>query len=239
MPPRFRRRTGLTTSESVFILFLLAAGMILAGWTTYRQMTPNDPPPPISVAAAAKEYVRQRKATPTQEKLEALLAAPAAERVPTQPHALLHHAAPDFELGDHLGVTHRLKDLYAKGPVLVVFYYGYHCDHCVSQLFDLNEDLALFDELGATVVALSGDPADHTNEMFKKHGAFRFPVLSDPNNRVAGLFGCYQPGDDRLPPTLLHGSFVVDRKGMVQWAYRGDQPFMGIKTLVHELNAVK
>ena len=49
-----------------------------------------------------------------------------------------------------------------KGPVVVVFYLGYYCNHCVSQLFDLNEDVRYFHELGAEVIAISADPPELT-----------------------------------------------------------------------------
>ncbi|MBY0461403.1 MAG: peroxiredoxin family protein, partial [Gemmataceae bacterium] len=64
-----------------------------------------------------------------------------------------------------------------------------------------------------------------------------FPVLSDPSNAVATKYGTYtpsaKPGEDG---DLLHGTFVIDRKGRVVWANRGDGPFTENHTLLVELH---
>jgi peroxiredoxin len=118
----------------------------------------------------------------------------------------------------------------------LVFYYGYYCNHCVSQLFALNKDVAKFNELGATVLAVSADPSEQTRKRFKEYGAFGFPVLSDPSNAAARKYGAYipstKPGEDG---DLLHGTFVIDRAGRVTWANRGDVPFTENHTLLIEL----
>jgi peroxiredoxin len=96
-------------------------------------------------------------------------------------------------LYDHHNHKRSLKELLEKGPVVLVFYYGYFCDHCVSQLFALQADIKYFHDLGAEVVAISPDTPEITRERYKEYGAFDFPVLSDPDNKVAELFGVNIP----------------------------------------------
>ena len=72
---------------------------------------------------------------------------------PTQDHRLVGKPAPEFTLTSSDGSPVTLKSLVAKGPVVLVFYYGYYCDHCVAQLYAINQDLAYFKELGAEVAA--------------------------------------------------------------------------------------
>ena len=69
-------------------------------------------------------------------------------------HPLVGKPAPDFAGTDVDGKPWELKEALKKGPVVVVFYLGYYCNHCVSQLFDANEDYKYFRELGAEVVAV-------------------------------------------------------------------------------------
>jgi peroxiredoxin len=124
-----------------------------------------------------------------------------------------------------------------EGPVVLVFYYGYTCNHCVSQLFGLSKDIEKFRELGAQVVAVSADPLELTRERYEKYGAFAFPVLSDQGNAVAQKYGTFIPspkkGEDG---DLAHGTFVISRQGKIVWANRGDGPFTENRTLLVEVH---
>jgi peroxiredoxin len=218
------------------LLALVAAGLGVLGWQELHKQPPE--PAVEDVAEEAKVYLRKHKVAPLPGSLQSLLAA--AEKSPdqltrTQEHRLLAELAPDFELSDQEGKVWKLKELLASGPVVLVFYYGYHCDHCVSQLFDLNEDLPLFRELGGRVIAVSGDPPERTRQRFKQHGPFAFPVLSDPGNKVAQAYRVFTPAQGGKRADLLHGTFVIDRDGVVQWVNVGDAPFSGNQTLLYQL----
>lgn len=184
------------------------------------------------IANDAKAFLRSEKPKPLIEPLHEIMAD--AKFVPqeSQPHALLGKAAPDFELPDDQGGLVSLKALLNEGPVVVVFYYGYHCNHCVGQLFGLNEDLPRFVEMGTQVVAISGDPVDLTVKRFEEYGRFGFPVLSDKDNRVAQQYGVFQPETDGKPETQLHGTFVINSDGTVLWTNTGSKPFLDNKTLL-------
>ncbi len=145
--------------------------------------------------------------------------------VESMPLSLVGQPAPEFSLlnSDLKRVT--LKDLNSTGPVVVVFYYGYFCSHCVAQLFALNDDVGFFEKLGVTVVAISADPPEETSKKYAKYGDFGFPVLSDPENSVAGAYGVWKAATDTEPAELQHGTFVIDRLGKVVWAYEGHVPF--------------
>ena len=184
------------------------------------------------IANDAKAYLRSEKSRPLIEPLHEILTD--AKFVPqeSQPHVLLGKTAPDFELPDEGGSPVTLKALLNEGPVVVVFYYGYHCNHCVGQLFGLNEDLHRFTEMGTQVVAISGDPVDLTAKRFEEYGRFGFPVLSDKANRVARQYDVFQPEADGKPETQLHGTFVIDSDGTVLWSNSGNKPFLDNKTLL-------
>ena len=219
-------------------MVLLAAGVGLLSWAAWRHT--HQPTRPATgtepdVAEAARGFLRERNVRSLSAPLSELLADTHAELEPTQEHPLLGQPAPDFELTDHGGRAWRLSERLGRGPVVLVFYYGYHCNHCVGQLFALHDDVARFRELGAEVVAVSADPPEWTRERFRQYGAFAFPVLSDPGNTVAQAYGTYRPASGKAREDLQHGTFVIGRDGRVQWAYRGNQPFTGNRTLLYEL----
>jgi peroxiredoxin len=173
------------------------------------------------------------------EQLADIVAANGFQPAITQPHELLSKPAPEFALKDVGGDAVQLRELTKRGPVVVVFYYGYMCSHCVAQLFALNDDIQQFESLGATVVAISSDTAAETREKYVEYGRFDFPVLSDRGNKVAEKFGVYTPESDGQKEELVHGTFVVAESGKVIWAYEGETPFVDNKTLLHIVGKLK
>ena len=187
------------------------------------------PEPDLAREAEADLEARQFK--PLSGPLSSLVEDSTFEGVSTQVHPLLGHTAPDFTLKDSDDQRRSLSDFYKKGPVILVFYYGYTCNHCVSQLFGLSKDIEKFRELGAEVIAISPDETKRTRERYDTYGAFAFPVLSDPENKVAEAYGAYNRKADE--PT--HATFVLDRKGKLLWAYRGEEPFTNNRSLLVEV----
>jgi peroxiredoxin len=226
---RFARASGLSGA----VLFL--SGSCLLAWSAWgsgrEQSSATDP----DVAAEARAYLAEKHVKPLSESLEELLADASKDHEKTQPHPLLGQPAPGFDLPDHRQKGWQLHDHLAHGPVVLIFYYGYHCNHCVGQLFALHDDIRKFRELGATVIAVSADPPELTKQRFRQYGEFAFPVLSDPGNKIAQAYGVYQPpaGDKR--EELQHGTFVIGRDGRVAWANFGNEPFTGNRTLLYEL----
>jgi peroxiredoxin len=188
-----------------------------------------------NLALEAKEFLHDRNVKPLSEPLQQILDAPKSPHVPTQAHPLLGKPAPDFELVDHLGTSWRLGEQLREGPVLLIFYFGYFCSHCVSQLFAVHEDMGKFRELGVRVLAISPDPPALTAERFKQYGAFSFPVLADPDRKLASVYGALK--SEKGEP--LHGTFVIGRDGVLTWAQIGEQPFTDNATLLYELRKLK
>jgi peroxiredoxin len=86
--------------------------------------------------------------------------------------------APAFTLPDALGRPLSVADLLADGPVVAVFYRGDWCPYCNLQLHALQDALPTIRELGASLVAISPQAADHSLSLTEKH-ELAFPVLSD------------------------------------------------------------
>jgi peroxiredoxin len=153
----------------------------------------------------------------------------------TQDHALLNKPAPAFKLPDESNQEKSLAEIGRDRPLVVVFYLGYGCSHCVAQLLAIDKDLHYFRELDAEVVAISQDLPEHTAERFKEFGSFQFPVLADVDNSTAEAWGPYVPPTDDADEDRLHGTFVVDRRGIVIWASMGHEPFLDNRSLLHVL----
>lgn len=227
----------LSTRQKLFVGLILTAGIALAGATALAYIKP--PRVERDISAEAKILLRSVKSTALSESLNHYLETGDGFFVDSMAHPLLGKKAPDFRLPDHRTDPISLSTLLKNGPVVVVFYLGYSCDHCVAQLFGMQEDLKYFEELGASIVAISPDSPDKTTEKFKQHGPFKFPVVADYKSRVAEQFGVHQAATDRDDDMLLHATFVIDRDGIVRWVKTGENPFFHNPTLLRELAKIK
>jgi len=171
-PERNFRQTRSLLLQLAMCLFV---GGVLAFSATRRAPASRTEPEP-DLAAQAHQALERRKFRTLSAPLETLLNDPAYKPVPTQAHPLLGEPAPDFTLSDTDDKPVRLGELLGRSPVVLVFYYGYACDHCVSQLFAINKDLDRFRELDATVLAVSADAPDLTRKRFKADLLFQFKV---------------------------------------------------------------
>lgn len=149
-------------------------------------------------------------------------------------HPLIGLRAPEFSLLDIDGRQVSLSELNQNGPVVVVFYYGYWCSHCVAQLFALNEDIKRFEELATSVVAVSPDSPNDTAEKFGKYGRFDFPVLSDAKHIAAAAYDVYAARTE----DFKHGTFLIDRNGIVVWANTGGAPFTEFEALLEVVRSL-
>jgi peroxiredoxin Q/BCP len=207
-------------ATKLFLAFMGFVALAYFALIAYRASGPPAPSPIGDIAADARAYLAAARAEPTPQ--------PPAESRPVtgQSHPLFGKTAPDFDLTDTKGQRVALRDLRRDGPVIVVFYYGYYCSHCVAQLFALEDDLPKFTLEGVHIVAMSADAPNETAARFRQYGRFHYPVLSDPDNQVAERYGVYTRATANRDQDLKHGTFLVDRNGQIVWAYAGDRPFV-------------
>jgi len=121
--------------------------------------------------------------------------------------------APDFTLPGTGGQDYRLAD-YRGRPVVLVFYPGDDSPVCTKQLNTYNHDLAQFEGVGAQVLAVNAGSIESHESFSAKHG-FGFPLLTDPDKKVAAAYGTLGPlGFPR------RSVFVVDGAGVIRYAHR-------------------
>jgi len=181
----------------------------------------------------AEAYLEAAQINKLTEGLSAILADAEFRPQSGQPLPLIQEAAPDFQLPDDQKTEQQLTKLGKNRPMVVVFYLGYGCSHCVAQLLALDKDRHSFQELDANIVAISSDTSEHSAERFKEYGRFGFPVLADTDNIVSTQWGVYTPATEEKDEVVLHGTFIVDRNGKVIWGETGREPFLDNKTLLH------
>jgi len=121
----------------------------------------------------------------------------------------------------------------ARKPVLLVFYLGFGCLHCVEQLHALRGKHAAFAAAGIDILAIGDDPLDKAAQALADLPVelrFPFPMLADPKRASFRAFHCYDDFEE-LP---LHGTFLIDADGKVRWQDLGAEPFLELDWLLTE-----
>lgn len=144
---------------------------------------------------------------------------------------------PDLVLSDATGRAVRLSDLWATGPLVLIFYRGGWCPYCNLELRAWQQHLENLSELGASLVAVSPQTPDNSLSTAEKN-QLAYPVLSDSDLAAATAFGIafelpkelidlYSSVGNDLP--VLNGNdrwvlplpatYVVGRDGQVLYAH--------------------
>ena len=113
----------------------------------------------------------------------------------------------DFELPDQTGTPRRLSDLVADGPVVLFFYPAAMTAGCTRESCHFRDLGAEFAAVGASRVGISRDGVEKQKQFSDKHG-FDYPLLSDPDRKVAGLFGV--DAGFKLGP-VKRATFIIDK----------------------------
>lgn len=100
---------------------------------------------------------------------------------------------PDFTLPDQTGSPVTLSELLANGPVVLFFYPKAMTTGCTKESCHFRDLAAEFAEVGAQRVGISADKVDKQAAFDAKHG-LGYPLLSDPDRKVASIFGVKRPG---------------------------------------------
>ncbi len=140
--------------------------------------------------------------------------------------------APEWNLPSGDGKKVSLRQFRGK-PVIVIFYLGAGCAHCIEQLIAFAPLAEEYRKAGIALVAISTDTADglrFTVEKAKYDGGFPIPLLADPSLKT---FKAYRAHDD-FENQPLHGTFLIDGDGLIRWQDISYQPFMETKFLLAE-----
>ena len=138
--------------------------------------------------------------------------------------------APSWTLVNAASEKKSLSDYKGK-PVIVVFYLGYGCLHCVEQLQEFAPVMDKFTEAGIEMVAISSDDQEGLITGLKNfEGEMPIPLLANPDLSMFKEYRCF----DDFENQPLHGTFIIDANGMVRWQDISYEPFMNHEFLLKE-----
>ncbi|WP_165700858.1 peroxiredoxin family protein [Alienimonas californiensis] len=139
--------------------------------------------------------------------------------------------ASPWTLTDVDGKERSLAD-YRGRPVVVIFYLGSGCLHCVEQLQSFAPLTEKFRESGISLLAVSTDTPDSLAMSHLVYGddPFPFPLVSDDTLEVFRKYRVYDDFEEKP----LHGTFLIDGEGLIRWHDVSYEPFNRPEFLLEE-----
>jgi thioredoxin-dependent peroxiredoxin len=133
-------------------------------------------------------------------------------------------AAPEFALLDQHGQTVNLAD-FRGHPLLIYFYPRADTPGCTRQACSIRDAREELRDLGLAGVGISPDQPAKQQKFDDKYN-LSFPLLADPDHRVAEAYGAW--GEKTLYGKkslgIIRSSFLIDAAGKVIQAWYGVKP---------------
>jgi peroxiredoxin len=143
-------------------------------------------------------------------------------------------SAPAWSLADARGNTVSLGQFRGKA-VVVIFYLGFGCLHCVEQLNAFAPIYQDYANAGISLVAISNEAAAALNDALVSReqssaGGLPMPLVPDADLATFKAYRCF----DDFENQPLHGTFLIDAEGLVRWQDIGFEPFSDARFLLNE-----
>jgi peroxiredoxin len=148
--------------------------------------------------------------------------------------------APDFTLFDSAKNPVTLHNFKGKKVVLLFYPFAFSST-CTKELCYVRDNMSLFNNIDATVLAISVDSL-YTLAKFREEQGYHFTLLSDFNKEVSRMYNAiYEDWNYNMKGVSKRAAFVIDRQGIVTYAQvlenAGDLPdFAAIQTSLSAIN---
>ena len=128
------------------------------------------------------------------------------------------------------GETVRLSDFAGKN-VILIFYQGGECLHCMEQMQAANKKADELEKLDTVLVAISKDDQKAIQGYEED---LNVTLLSDPDFEISKAYRSY----DDFEEIELHSTVLIDKQGRHHWSQHGGDPFMDFEFLLREIERV-
>jgi peroxiredoxin len=145
------------------------------------------------------------------------------------PNRWERYAAPPLDAVDSAGKKVTLDEYKGKN-VLLIFYLGDECPHCLNQLVEIGKRKADFERADTAVLAINRATPE-ANKASKQLGEVPFRLLSDTKLENAKRFKSF----DDFENIEIHSTILIDKEGRVDWARNGGDPFTDLEFLLREI----
>ena len=131
--------------------------------------------------------------------------------------------APTFELPEGPGQMVDIGAQIQSGPIVLLFFPLAFSSVCEEEFCTIRDDWSAWTDLGARVFGISVD-SPFVVQKFKEEANLPFPLLSDFNKDVSNMYGAFHEEFMGLKGISKRAAFVIDRNGLVTYAWVSDDP---------------
>jgi peroxiredoxin len=116
-------------------------------------------------------------------------------------------------------------------PYVLILYLGFGCLHCAEQLAAFSPQVEAFEKQGIDVIGISTETLAELNAGIRQYDKeMHIRLHANPDLEVFRSFRAY----DDFEGAPLHGTYLIDATGRVQWHDIGADPFMNVEFLLKE-----
>ena len=112
--------------------------------------------------------------------------------------------APSFSAPSWDGSTVKLSDFSGSKNVVLFFYLRDNTSGCTREARSLHDAVAELDKRSAVVIGVSTDGVE-SHERFAANNELTFPLLADPDGKIAGAYGVLRETGRAARATFLIG----------------------------------
>jgi peroxiredoxin len=143
--------------------------------------------------------------------------------------------AEPFSRADTTGAAWNLAEKRGKN-VLIIFFLGGKCAHCMQQLELFGKELEPLKKLNVETVAIGTDDLEAAKTLKNNKDGVKFPmpILADPKQELFKLFQAY----DDFEGQPLHGVILIDAQGNVRFERISADPFLDVEFIKTEAGRV-
>jgi len=143
--------------------------------------------------------------------------------------------APDFELSDAKGTTHKLSDYRGKNVVLY-FYPKDDTPGCTQEACNFRDDYSFYVKAGVVILGVSPDNVKSHQNFSAKYG-LSFPLLADEGHMVCEQYGVW--GRKKMMGREYDGvfrtTFLIGPDGLIKKIYENVKPADHSQEILAEL----
>jgi peroxiredoxin Q/BCP len=124
--------------------------------------------------------------------------------------------APNFDLQDQRGTSHKLSDYKGKRVVLY-FYLKDDTPGCTTEACSFRDNFIDYKTAGITVIGISKDTVE-SHAKFADKFELPFTLLADPDHRVSELYGVWGEKTfmGRTSMGINRTTFLIDEEGKLK-----------------------
>lgn len=141
----------------------------------------------------------------------------------------IHEKAPDFELLDQNGKTHRLTD-YIKKWIVLYFYPKDDTPGCTTEACSFRDSITDLQKHDVVVLGVSKDTIKSHKAFAQKH-TLNFPILADIDASVSKAYGVWD--NDTLG--IKRETFLIDPDGDLAMHYTNVDPLIHVQQILSDL----